>query len=103
VVSDTAADRARLAEIRDLSPMHWFDCDRFEVWDHGARQGRCDCTGDRDLTDLLRMAEDGIAAREALARVEVLIDPEAGWATNCWRGVRHIDAEDIRRAITGEA
>ena len=48
-MTDTAADRARLAEYRDLLAYP---------------------------TDLLRMAKDGIAAREALARALAEHEPE---------------------------
>jgi len=90
VVSDTAADRATLAEIRADYP-NW--------------RGR--------LLDLLRMAEDGIAAREAIARVEALHQPEpflrqtlalhGGLATHCARCPTAIHPCATRRAITGEA
>lgn len=49
----TAPDSGRLEAIRDSLPAHYFDCDRFEVYSYGTRQGKCDCTAPDDVAWLL--------------------------------------------------
>ena len=75
--------RERIEGIREKFPMHWFGCDRFEVWDHGSRQGVCDCTGDVDLHDLLAAAEWGWAEHDSAgalaAEVERLTSKYEEW------------------------
>ena len=56
-----------LARIEDALPIHYYDCDSFQVYDHGIRQGKCDCTANEDVraiiarvreaTDLLRLQD----------------------------------------------
>jgi hypothetical protein len=44
-----------LAQLGDEAErlVHEFDCDRFEVYDHGCRQGKCDCDAtERLLADV---------------------------------------------------
>jgi len=85
MTTDPATDRARLTEIRRSFPM---------------------LSMDSHFGDLLRMAEDGIAAREALARVEALcdeMDAHTGEAI-AYDGmdrVARVTTDSIRRAITG--
>lgn len=51
---------AVLARLRDDGPLHYFDCERFNVTNYGLRQGTCDCTATADVA----------AALAALERVE---------------------------------
>jgi hypothetical protein len=89
-MTDTADDRARIEEARE---------------DWGVDLVDCFCHGCSLRRDLLRMAEDGIAAREALARCEDLADEaracDAGESDRAWGG--WVDADALDSAITGEA
>lgn len=40
---------AALARLRDDGPLHYFDCERFNVTNYGTRQGTCDCTATSDV------------------------------------------------------
>ena len=130
MVTDTAADRARCRDLTTSDVLVWTGSGRVsrdtvkiidrrkdsdDGWWMTDGSGLADSVWDNGtawvtLPDLLRMAEDGIAAREALARVselaekwtlpqrkpfEPLPDERAAGLNAAARG--------IRRAITGEA
>lgn len=38
---------------REGMPVHYFDCDRFCIYDYGTRQGECDCTANEDAEAVL--------------------------------------------------
>jgi uncharacterized membrane protein len=83
-MTDTAADRARLAEIREQTRTH------------------AEVASVRQFFDLLRMAEDGIAAREALADALAKVDL-AGAALVVEQGRSRSAREALARAERAEA
>lgn len=34
-------------------PVHYFDCDRFQTYNYGLKQGKCDCTATDDVNRVL--------------------------------------------------
>lgn len=49
----------------DNLPVHYFDCDRFNVSDYGLRQGRCDCTATADVEALIASTKSDPSLSEA--------------------------------------
>lgn len=43
----------RMARVRESLPVHYFDCDSFQIYNYGLRQGECDCTATADMEALL--------------------------------------------------
>lgn len=58
-----------LAALKDNLSAHYFECDRFEVYNYGTRQGKCDCTATADFEALIAEVE---RLREALDEVRAL-------------------------------
>jgi hypothetical protein len=48
------ADTCVIHRVKDSLPAHYFDCDRFQTYYYGLRQGDCDCTATADFEALLR-------------------------------------------------
>ena len=68
---------AAIRRLAEGAPIHYFDCDRYEVYDHGLRRGKCDCTATLDLTALVaeveRLRAGVLAVLELHPRVPVYI------------------------------
>lgn len=43
----------RMARIRESLQVHYFDCDSFQTYNYGLRQGKCDCKATADAEALL--------------------------------------------------
>jgi hypothetical protein len=66
--------------VRDGLPVHYFDCERFNVTDYGTRQGKCDCTATADVTRLLDLvAEFRLRDKAATRVIEHLRDGSQPW------------------------
>ena len=63
--------REAAERLRD-EPAHYFDCDRFQVYDYGTRQGTCDCTHGADV-DALTATVDRV--RELVALPDPYVTP----------------------------
>ena len=56
------ASRCVEHRIRDSLPAHYYDCDRFQTYGYGARQGDCDCTATADFLALLASASTPVGS-----------------------------------------
>lgn len=46
-----------MAEYDPEEPIHYFDCDRFNIYSYGTRMGDCDCSAQEDVKRALDAAE----------------------------------------------
>lgn len=49
------ADTCAIHRLRESLPVHYFDCDSFQTYNYGLRQGDCDCTATADIEELLAL------------------------------------------------
>lgn len=68
------SDGIDLDALRDNLPAHYSDCDSFQVYNYGTRQGRCDCTASADIPALIaeveRLTVERDRARDVACRLE---------------------------------
>lgn len=58
---DVYCSKHAICRLLNEQPVHYFDCDRFQTYNYGLRQGKCDCTATADVNEAL----DALAAARA--------------------------------------
>lgn len=57
------ADTCLVHRVERELPAHYMDCDRFQTYNYGTKEGVCDCTATADFEALLALAAPSVTAQ----------------------------------------